>query len=41
MTSLAMLFARTDRGWELYRSEFPQMAAPQAPLAAPMNPSPQ
>ena len=36
-------FARTDHGWELYRSEFPQTVAPQPPppMAAPTNPSPQ
>ena len=38
-------FTRTDHGLELYRSEFPQTAAPtvapQPPKAAPTNPSPQ
>jgi len=34
-------FTRTDAGWELYRTEFPQMAAPPPPMAAPANPSPQ
>ncbi|MGD0900591.1 MAG: hypothetical protein ABR915_22385 [Thermoguttaceae bacterium] len=30
-------FARTEHGWELYRTEFPQTAAPPPP-AAPANP---
>ena len=34
-------FTRTDHGWELYRSDFQQAAAPQPPKAAPANPSPQ
>jgi hypothetical protein len=34
-------FTRTNHGWELYRSEFPQMAAPQPPTEAPTAPSPQ
>jgi hypothetical protein len=31
-------FARADHGWELFRSELPQMVAPPAPIAAPTNP---
>ncbi len=31
-------FARTDHGWELYRSDFPQATAPSPPTAAPTNP---
>jgi hypothetical protein len=31
-------FARTDHGWELYRSDFPQSVAPQAPIAPPQPP---
>ena len=34
-------FARTDGGLELYHSEFPKMAAPQPPKAAPTKPSAQ
>jgi hypothetical protein len=34
-------FTRTDHGWELYRRDFTQMAAPQPPTEAPTNPSPQ
>jgi hypothetical protein len=32
-------FSNTNNGWELFRSEFPQMVAPSAPMAAPTNPS--
>lgn len=34
-------FTPTEQGWELYRTEFPQTLAPQPPMAAPTNPSPQ
>jgi hypothetical protein len=34
-------FARTDHGWELYRSEFPQTVGPKPPMASRTHPFPQ
>jgi hypothetical protein len=34
-------FVRTDQGWELYRGDFPQTAAPEPPKEVPTAPAPQ